>query len=139
MPFALIRFHPEFQKTQKRVKIPRTAWRFNQSRQAPHQQTQKIVKTFCVAWRPRMCRRGVPLLGTQNTPNSMSRLAVVHHPPGGFWEIPETQNYEDINSTQTSIIPYSYTFMIICINFTKSSSPNLVLLCLSLKICRIPP
>jgi len=39
-----------------------------------------------------MCRQAVPLPGTQNTPIRMSRLAVVHHPPGGFWKIPKNQN-----------------------------------------------
>jgi len=73
---------------------------------------RKIAKTLCVAWRPGMCRQAVPLPGTQNTRNSMSRLAVVHHPPGGFWKISETQNYKGFNSTQTTNIPYSYTLLI---------------------------
>jgi len=55
----------------------------------------------------------------------MSRLVVVHHPPGGFWKIPEMQNYKGFNSTQKTNIPYSYTLLTICIKITESSSPNL--------------
>jgi len=65
-------------------------------------------------------------------------MAVVHHPPGGFWKIPERQNYKGFNSAQTTNIPYRYTLLIIRIKITESSSPNLVFLRLSLMI-EIPP
>jgi len=36
----------------------------------------------------------------------MSRLAVVHHPPGDFWKIPETWKLHDIGRLYTSNFPY---------------------------------
>jgi len=36
----------------------------------------------------------------------MSRLAVVHHPPGGFWKIPETRKLHDIGRLYTSNFSY---------------------------------
>jgi len=58
--------------------------------------TQKIGKTLCIAWRPGVCRQAVPLPGTQNTRNSMSRLAMVHHPLGGFWKFQKRRIIKDL-------------------------------------------
>jgi len=78
--------------------MPRAAWRFNQPRQALHLQTQKLVQTLSVTWRPGVCRQAVPFPEPQNSAKRMSRLAVVHHPPGGFWRFPRNAVFQDFNS-----------------------------------------
>jgi len=54
--------------------------------QALHPKTQKMIGTPYVAWRPGLCRQVVSLPEPQNQLTQMSRLAVVHHPPGDFWK-----------------------------------------------------
>jgi len=46
-------------------------------RRTHHPETQKWVKTLCVAWQPRMCRQAVPPHEPQNHVNE-------HVPPGGY-------------------------------------------------------
>jgi len=64
LTFAPIRFSPEKPKIGE---MPRAAWRFNQPRQALHLQTQKLVQTLSVAWRPGVCRQAVPFPEPQNS------------------------------------------------------------------------
>jgi len=72
----------------------------------------------------RLAAVSVPLGGSSSRNpehmQCMSRLAIVHRLPGGFWKIPETHNFQGFNSAITINISYRYTLLIIRI---KSRSP----------------
>jgi len=43
-----------------------------------------------------LCRQAVPHRNPENYITQMSRLAVVHRPPGGFWKISKNMNFNEI-------------------------------------------